>query len=261
MKLKLKAITGLLLVLPWTAALADDLPNSPVAKPEATRIGNVVFTPRPVQPVLSPVKENRTGSLLFFESAAACGSLLAASTDRGRAAEFGVPLWLGASLFAHKLHTNHPKISYALQLVSPLGCYASSSRSAKKLSASNPPITPPTIGDPAPPSGSGNPNPPAGSGNPPSTGGGTSGGGSGSGSGGTGTGSGGGSNGGGTGGSGNPPPPPPPPPVTPPTGCIVRASHDCGIGNGGINNGSPKSGPPFTPPGQGGTPGSGSKKP
>jgi len=223
MKLKLTALAVVLLC--GTALFAQELPDAPTPKQ-----GNA-----PVEPSTKiAAQENRTGSYLFFYASAACGVGLALSGDRARSAEIGVPVYLAANLLAHKLHANHPKVSYFLQIVSPAGCYAGYNKDRKAVVTGGGDGNGGNGGNGGSGGGSGG----TGDGGGGNTGGGSTGG-NGGGSGGGSTGGGGtGGNGGGSGG-GNPPPG---------GGCTVHGGTDCGFGNGGLDNG--KNGkPPVTPPG------------
>jgi hypothetical protein len=238
------ALALLMLILPF-AGRADDLPSIVLPSAPTPKLGSMP-TPARVQ-MVAPVKENSTGSYLFFYASAACGSGLAASGDRAKSAEIGVPIYLGLNFLAHKIHSNHPKISYLLQGVSPIGCFSGLNKNAKKsLVTSNstggneggtPIVTPPVSGSGGSNSGSGSStgsNPGV---NPPGSGNGSDPGSSGGGTGGSGSGSGGSTGGTGSGG-GNPPP----------TGICIQ---DCGLGgangggNGGFNSGNDGKKPPF----------------
>ena len=221
-----KAMLTIMAMICIAAAYGDELPNAPTPKPAASSA-----------PVLKPVlvsKDNRTGSYLFFADTATCGVGIALSGNRTRSAEVGLPIWLGLNLLAHKIHGNHPKLSYFLQVVSPAGCFAGIDKTRKSVA----PTGNGQGGDEGgitDPGGIGGGN---GGGN---NGGGSNGGGSGGGSNGGG-GTGGDGGGGGTGGSGGG------------SGggngggiCI----QDCGFGgpngggNGGINGGNDGKKPPF----------------
>lgn len=256
--MKLITLMGSILLCA-SAAFAQNLPDAPTPKPA----GRSYFPSNQPSTVSG---DNKTGSYLFFYASAACGSLLAASTNRSRAAEIGVPIYLGLNLVAHYIHPNHPKLSYFLQVVSPGGCYAGGSNRTERVArgggngggnGSGTGTSGGSTGGTGSGSGNGGGSTGSGSGGSNGNGGGTSSGGSGSGSGsgsggsgdgsgsggtgsggGSGSGSGGSGSGGGTGGGGNG------------NGCI----KDCGFpGNGGVNGGNDNNKPPFPGQGNGGS--------
>jgi hypothetical protein len=271
--MKLATAIALLMLILTPMAWADDapLPNAPMPhvivgvfpdavlrapEPSSVAIGALPDAPTvPVDSMEAPARlmvggapmvsngrseDRKADSIIFASAYTACGLGIAFSENRSKSLEIGLPILLGTNYVASKLFPKHKTAAYILRIVSPAGCFAGHWSGTKKSLVAT---TPPTTGtDPTPPSGPGDPGsgggvvPPGGSGDP-GAGGGTGGNGGGTGSGGSGT---------------------PPPPITGP--CTVRGGTDCGQGNSGINSGVP-SGNPFTPPGKGGQPGDGSKRP